>query len=111
MTKEKNTVAASIRIYCRGMHKTKKGLCVECGSLLEYVHLRLDKCPFGENKPVCAKCPIHCYKADIRQKIIVVMRYSSRRMLYRHPILALRHIILLKTRSVPAKPFKTEVVK
>ena len=30
--------------------------------LKEYVSLRLNKCPFGENKTFCSNCKIHCYK-------------------------------------------------
>lgn len=68
------------------------GLCTECSELHAYVMLRLDRCPFGETKPTCAACPIHCYKPDRRQQIRDVMRYAGPRMLWRHPIYALWHL-------------------
>ena len=49
--------------------------------------------PFHEGKTTCANCPAHCYKPEMREKIRKVMRYAGPRMIYRHPILALLHII------------------
>jgi hypothetical protein len=54
---------------------------------------RLEKCPFEEGKTTCARCPVHCYKPEMREKIRAVMRYSGPRMLYRHPMLTIFHII------------------
>ncbi|NBJ17032.1 MAG: nitrous oxide-stimulated promoter family protein [Dehalobacter sp. 4CP] len=53
----------------------------------------IEKCIFDEKKPICAKCKIHCYKAEMRQEIKKVMRYSGSKMLIKHPILALYHFI------------------
>lgn len=63
---------------------------------------RLDRCPFGEEKPTCAACPIHCYKADRRQRIRKVMRYAGPRMLWHHPWSALLH--LWDARRAAAQP-------
>ena len=38
--------------------------CEECRRFLDYAERRLEKCPYGEAKPTCARCPIHCYKPD-----------------------------------------------
>ena len=51
----------------------------------------LDRCPFGEEKTTCARCPVHCYKPAMRERVRAVMRYAGPRMLLRHPILALQH--------------------
>ena len=91
--KEKNISFLMIDLYCRKNHKSKKYICDECKELKEYVNLRLDKCPFGENKTFCSNCKIHCYKADMREKIRNVMRYSGPRMIFYHPILAIKHVI------------------
>ena len=80
-------------MYCKDHHKTKKELCPKCHELLEYAKLRLDKCPYQENKSTCAKCLTHCYKESTRLKVKTVMRYSGPRMLVRHPVLAILHII------------------
>lgn len=82
-----------ISLYCRHHHTPSENLCPECKNLLEYAICRLDSCPFGEGKTTCANCRIHCYKPEMREKIREVMRYSGPRMLRRHPVLALFHVI------------------
>ena len=81
-----------IGMYCRRHHNGTE-ICEECAGLLQYARQRLEKCPFGEGKTTCAKCQVHCYKPDMRQKIRVVMRYSGPRMLFRHPVMAFRHLL------------------
>ena len=93
MARERKTIEAMIGIYCRDHHGTRGDLCRECGGLLDYANLRLEKCPFQEGKTVCAKCPIHCYKPEMRERVRGVMRYSGPRMTFRHPVLALFHLI------------------
>ena len=97
---EKKTVRQMIEIYCHGkMHTpstnsgTGKGLCEECSTLLDYAYTRLDHCKFGEKKPTCKKCPIHCYKPDMKKKMREAMRYAGPRMMWYHPIAAIRHLI------------------
>ncbi len=92
IAREKRTIEAMVALYCRDNHQTTTGLCEECTALLEYARLRLDKCPFGEDKPTCARCLIQCYKPDMREKIKRVMRYSGPRMLLYHPALAIGHL-------------------
>jgi hypothetical protein len=91
--REKKTIEAMIRIYCRDTHQPPNALCTECAGLLEYALLRLDKCAFGAKKPKCADCPIHCYKPARREAIQKVMRYAGPRMIVRHPLLALGHTL------------------
>jgi predicted amidophosphoribosyltransferase len=93
MKKELRTLKAMIEIYCHDHHDIRSGLCPECAELLEYARSRLEKCPFKEAKPVCSKCPVHCYRADMREKIRSVMSYAGRRMLFRHPVLAIVHLV------------------
>ncbi|HBG58820.1 nitrous oxide-stimulated promoter family protein [Proteiniphilum sp. UBA1028] len=88
---EKKVVARMISIYCRSMHGSGKQLCDECNALLTYASQRLERCPYGEEKPTCASCPIHCYKSDMRQKIKEVMRTAGPPMLFLHPIDAVKH--------------------
>ena len=92
-----------IHLFCRDHHDTKKHqLCDDCTDLLEYANERLEKCPFGSDKGPCSKCHIHCYKVEMRDKIRQVMRYSGPRMLARHPILAVDHLI--KEKFTKEKP-------
>lgn len=82
-----------IRIYCRTKHKSKGMLCKECQALEEYAHSRLERCPFQEEKPACKDCSIHCYKPDYKERIREVMRFSGPRMLFYHPVEAIRHLL------------------
>ena len=88
---EKRVVNRMITIYCHSKHKPKKGLCSECESL---------NCPFGANKPICGSCTIHCYKSDMRIRIKEVMRFSGPRMIFIHPIEAIRHFNRERKRNV-----------
>jgi predicted amidophosphoribosyltransferase len=96
MEQEIKTVELMIDLYCHGHHGSTENLCPECRELLDHVKKRLEKCPLKENKPTCSKCPIHCYKPDMREKIKAVMKYSGPRMIYRHPILTARHYLTKK---------------
>lgn len=89
---EKLTVSKMIHLYCRKKH-LRNNLCTECDGLHDYAMQRLDHCKFGEEKPVCAKCPVHCYKPDRREQIRVVMRFSGPRMMLNHPWLSIMHTV------------------
>ena len=101
--REKKTVDAMIRLYCSKHHENAGGLCPDCQELHDYAMLRLSNCPFQENKTICAKCLVHCYKPALRTKISKVMRYSGPRMLFRHPILALHHVFDGRRKPEPLK--------
>jgi len=91
LSRELRTIDAMVRCYCHNRHQTAGNLCDECQSLFDYATLRLDRCRFGGEKPTCANCPVHCYQRERREQIKVVMRYAGPRMLWRHPILSVRH--------------------
>ncbi len=92
--REKQTVSEMIALYCKKNHRTKRGeLCLECIQLRNYAVMRSDKCPFMENKTFCSNCKVHCYKPEMREKIRKVMRYSGPRMIFHHPVMAVRHVI------------------
>lgn len=93
LAREWKTVTAMIRIYCRDQHRPADELCPACAELTRYVSLRLDRCRFGEEKPTCARCPVHCYQRDRREQIKVVMRYAGPRMVWEHPWLSLHHML------------------
>ena len=90
--REKETVSLMIRLYCRRKHGGKT-LCPECAELDAYARRRSDKCPFMETKTFCSNCRVHCYRKDMREKIREVMRFSGPRMIFHHPIMAIRHVI------------------
>jgi len=104
--REKKTVEAIIRLYCHDFHRTTEGLCAECKELINYSKERLNQCPYQAGKTTCAKCPVHCYKPEMGEKIHIVMRYAGPRMMSRHPIMAVHHLID-KMRRKPIKPQKS----
>ena len=90
---EKVTLELMVRLYCNKNHGTTDELCDECAELLDYALTRVDKCPFMETKTFCSNCKVHCYKPSMREKIRQVMRFSGPRMLFHHPVMAMRHVI------------------
>ncbi|AAG57840.1 nitrous oxide-stimulated promoter family protein [Escherichia coli] len=74
-------------------------------ALFVYAQKRLDKCVFGEEKPACKQCPVHCYQPAKREEMKQIMRWAGPRMLWRHPILTVRHLIDDKC-PVPELPEK-----
>jgi predicted amidophosphoribosyltransferase len=91
---ERKTVELMITRFCRDHHSLgEEGLCPECRKLLTYTEARLEKCPLLPDKPICARCPIHCYAPQMREQIRTVMRYSGPRMLSSHPILTLQYLL------------------
>lgn len=93
MRREQRTVELMIALYCRGHHQSTGELCADCRELRDYARLRLKHCPFQENKTTCGNCPIHCYKPALREKIRAVMRYAGPCLAWRHPLLALGHLL------------------
>lgn len=99
---EYKTIKAMVNIYCRAHHQHSANSvpCAQCLEFLAYANEKLDRCPYGEKKPTCNRCPIHCYKQEQRQHAKQIMRYAGPRMLLYHPVLAIRHLLAEK-RPVP----------
>ncbi|MBI9049601.1 MAG: nitrous oxide-stimulated promoter family protein [Anaerolineaceae bacterium] len=91
--REEKTLTMMFALYCRDQHGGINSLCTDCDEVITYAVQRLEKCPHGENKPICGKCKIHCYKPEMREKIRRMMRYAGPRMLWHHPGLAMMHMI------------------
>jgi Nitrous oxide-stimulated promoter len=92
--RERRTLEAMIEISCRERHRSGRTLCAECEELRRYAAERLAGCPFGEQKPTCANCAVHCYSRDRREEIRDVMRRAGPRMPLRHPLLSFVHLVL-----------------
>ena len=108
LARELATLSAMIRLHCHDLHGEDEGLCDEgCATLLAYATRRLDRCVFGDDKPTCANCKVHCYSAAMREEVRGIMRYAGPRMLCRHPILALWHLVVDGRRPAPALPAPT----
>jgi hypothetical protein len=90
---EHRTFVSMAKIYCAHHHQPGPGgLCEQCAALMDYAEKRLEKCPYGENKPTCANCPIHCYKPEPREQAREIMRFAGPRMPLRHPLRSLTHL-------------------
>jgi hypothetical protein len=87
---EIKTARVMIEMFCKGHHG--QDLCGACRELMNYVTQKLEKCPHVPRKPACAKCEVHCYNPQMRSRIREVMRFAGPRMMYRHPVLAFRHM-------------------
>ena len=95
--REKRMVSQMIELYCRKRHGSRSGeLCPECAELAAYARRRSDCCPLMETKTFCSNCRVHCYRPDMRERIRVVMRFSGPRMIFRHPLAAIRHMVETK---------------
>jgi hypothetical protein len=93
-------LAVFIRIYCETRHRGTEQkvvtlkthdlaalhgrplrLCPACRKLLTHAFVKRTACPL-DTKPMCKKCPQHCYAPRYREQIRAVMRYSGRRLLF-----------------------------
>jgi predicted amidophosphoribosyltransferase len=92
IAREARTIEAMLHIFCRDRHGDN-GLCSDCSHLLDYARRRLATCPFQDAKPACNKCQVHCYSKTMQTQVKAVMRYAGPRMLLRHPILSLYHVL------------------
>jgi hypothetical protein len=94
LKREHATLTRMTRIYCEGQHGLVNGdPCPRCLELLSYSEKRLAKCPYGENKPNCNRCPVHCYKQKQRDQVRAIMRYAGPRMMLRHPWRTFVHFV------------------
>ena len=73
LARESQTIAAMIACYCRDHHGAQGAPCSGCMELRDYAAERLERCRFGPDKPVCAKCPVHCYQRLRREQIRAAM--------------------------------------
>jgi hypothetical protein len=92
LERERRTLRAMLALFCRDRHDVGASPCPDCRKILDYALARLDRCPFGDRKPTCSRCPVHCYRPAMRERIRAIMRYAGPRMIVRHPLLALAHL-------------------
>ncbi len=93
LSTEALTLEAMVALACRRGRHGPEVPCPACRDLLDYALGRLVVCPYGQAKPTCLHCPIHCYAPDRRAAIRQVMRNAGPWMLFSHPWLSLRHFL------------------
>jgi hypothetical protein len=92
LLRELKTVWLMIELYCSDLHESEI-LCEACTNLYNYAEKRLEQCRYQENKPSCSSCDVHCYRKSKASEIKKVMRYSGPKMIFKHPVLAIKHIV------------------
>lgn len=91
ITVEIETLEKMLDIYCRASHG-RGGLCDSCRELLLYAASRLANCP-RHPKPACKNCPARCFSPEKSELLRAVMRRSGPSMIFRHPLLTLKHYL------------------
>jgi len=90
--REKKVITIMIAMYCKKHHHS--GIdCVYCEELKAFAFHRIDKCRFKANKPNCSDCHVHCFGKEKREQVREVMRFAGPRMMWKHPVIAMRHVI------------------
>lgn len=89
-------LANFVTIFCRENHRTEvkdifravddrlvvvlgnesRLLCENCCKLLNHGIAKLLLCPY-DPKPMCKKCPTHCYAPGYRERVREVMKFSG----------------------------------
>ena len=91
-----------VALYCAGNHdaaaRTERAhcgeaVCADCAAIDAYAVLRTERCRKMEVKTSCEECGNHCYAPAQREQIRAIMRYAGPRMITRHPIAAIRHLL------------------
>lgn len=100
--REKTTISQMIAMHCAGAHaaadRTETAFCGDavcpaCAELDAYAVLRTERCRKMDVKTSCEECENHCYAPEMRKRIREAMRYSGPRMIAKHPIAAVRHLL------------------
>jgi len=107
--RELKTIEVMVDMYCAAHHApipAGQPRCNACTELLAYAQRRLERCVFGDAKPNCAKCVVHCYNAAMREQVRTVMRWAGPRMLLTHPVLGIRHLIA-DHKPIPVLPTRS----
>ncbi|KGF35836.1 nitrous oxide-stimulated promoter family protein [Hoylesella buccalis] len=90
--RDQETIRLMIDLYCRH-HLRLNEVSEAYRQLGDYACERLQLCKFGEQKPACKDCSVHCYKPDMRQQIREVMRRAGPRMVFYALLATCRHLI------------------
>lgn len=83
---EKELLEIMISIYEKDHHQDLK-------KLKAYAFKRIECCPRKEEKTFCSSCSIHCYKKKYRVQIKEIMKYAGKRMILKHPIITIKHLL------------------
>lgn len=100
--REMRTISQMIAIYCEANHECAdrtetahcgERICPECKVMDDYAILRTLRCRKMDVKTSCEECGNHCYKPDMRESVRAIMRFAGPRMITKHPVAAIRHLL------------------
>ena len=99
--REARTVSQMVALYCADHHRDLRtetahcgeSVCPACAAVDAYAVLRTQRCRKMDVKTSCEQCENHCYRPEEREQIRIIMRYAGPRMLRKHPIAAIRHLL------------------
>lgn len=92
--KDRATLEAMGRIFCKAHHagpKDASGLCASCRETVDATLARTEACPYG-HRGNCQDCDIRCQRGDARERIREIMRYAAPRMAARHPLMTMEYL-------------------
>ena len=94
LEKDRATLEAMGRIFCKAHHAERKdasGLCASCRQTVDATLARTESCPYA-HVGNCEDCDIHCQHGEARDCIREIMRYAAPRMTFRHPLMAFDYL-------------------
>ncbi len=89
--RDQSTIRLMIELYSRH-HATSDAEREQLHELAGYACRRLSHCRYGESKPACKDCPVHCYAPVQRELMRKVMRWAGPRMIFYAPRATFRHM-------------------
>ncbi|MDY0234818.1 MAG: nitrous oxide-stimulated promoter family protein [Gudongella sp.] len=92
--KEISILTTMIDIFYKNKNHREQYTTTEIEELKNYCKSRILNCPVILEKTFCSSCKIHCYDEKHRAFIKKVMKYSGPKMIFFHPILLIKHLLL-----------------
>ncbi|NLI72500.1 MAG: nitrous oxide-stimulated promoter family protein [Bacteroidales bacterium] len=75
-------------------------LCANCYELIDKAFQHTERCPHSTYKTFCHECPTMCYRKEDQEKMLPIMRYSGKKIMWKHPMYTWRFIKnLLKNKN------------
>ncbi|MGN0038385.1 MAG: nitrous oxide-stimulated promoter family protein [Coriobacteriales bacterium] len=100
--REMRTISQMVALYCAANHAEQdrtqtahcgEALCPGCAAIDAYAVERTQRCRKMEVKTTCEECENRCYQPQMREQIRAVMRFAGPRMITKHPVAAIRHLL------------------
>ena len=100
--REMRTISQMVALACSVNHPAQsrthtahcgEPVCAECAALDAYAVERTLRCRKMGVKTTCEECENRCYQPQMREQIRAVMRCAGPRMITKHPVAAIRHLL------------------